>query len=62
VNSRGKAGNKRSWDSAISADGRFVAFTSSASNLVPGYTNHVDDVFVRDRLTRTTTLVSVGLR
>jgi hypothetical protein len=34
---------------AISADGRFVAFDSSASDLVPGDTNGVDDVFVRDR-------------
>jgi hypothetical protein len=35
--------------SSISADGRFVAFASSAFNLVPGDTNRADDVFVRDR-------------
>ena len=33
---------------AISADGRFVTFTSEASNLVHGDTNHHFDVFVRD--------------
>jgi Tol biopolymer transport system component len=44
---------------AISADGRFVAFTSDASNLVPGL-KYGTDVFVRDRLARVTRLVSVG--
>src|SRR5207244_1338287 len=34
---------------AISADGRFVAFSSDATNLVPGDTNGQTDVFVRDR-------------
>jgi hypothetical protein len=34
---------------AISADGRFVAFESFASNLVPGDSNNTSDVFVRDR-------------
>src|SRR5438552_1365614 len=44
---------------SISADGRFVAFTSAAINLVPGDTNGVADVFVHDRLTGTTERVSV---
>src|SRR5690348_3425787 len=44
---------------AISADGRFVAFQSAASNLVPGNTNGVSDVFVRDLQTGTTERVSV---
>jgi Tol biopolymer transport system component len=43
---------------AISANGRFVAFDSDATNLVPGDTNGVRDVFVHDRLTGTTTRVS----
>jgi hypothetical protein len=43
----------------ISADGRFVAFTSSASNLVPGDTNGHSDVFLHDRQTGLTTRVSV---
>jgi len=45
---------------AISADGRFVAFESDASDLVAGDTNGVFDVFVRDRLAGVTRRVSVG--
>jgi Fibronectin type III domain len=45
---------------AVSADGRYVAFQSSADNLVPGDANGMSDVFLRDRLTDTTTLVSVA--
>jgi len=44
----------------ISADGRYVAFMSDASNLVPGDTNGRSDVFVRDRATGTTRRVSVS--
>lgn len=43
----------------LSADGRFVAFESRASNLVPGDTNGRPDVFVRDRWRGTTERVSV---
>ena len=39
VSSGGAQGNSVSSDPAISADGRFVAFESAASNLVPGDTN-----------------------
>lgn len=36
----------------VSADGRYVAFASSATNLAPGEaTSHLDDVFVKDMLT-----------
>ena len=45
---------------ALSADGRFVAFGSDASNLVPGDTNNLFDVFVHDRQSGTTQRVSVG--
>jgi Tol biopolymer transport system component len=45
---------------ALSRDGRFVAFTSSATNLVPGDTNGKSDVFVRDLKTGTTVRASVG--
>lgn len=45
---------------AISADGRFVAFVSEATNLVSGDTNGKADVFVRDTQAGTTTRVSVG--
>ena len=49
VASSGAQGNLFSQDSAISSDGRFVAFTSNADNLVPGDTNGQQDIFVRDR-------------
>jgi Tol biopolymer transport system component len=44
----GTEGNDASFDATINADGRYVAFGSSASTLVAGDTNGVDDVFVRD--------------
>jgi len=43
----------------LSGDGRWVAFASSASNLVEGDTNGLTDVFVHDRQTGTTSRVSV---
>jgi Tol biopolymer transport system component len=46
---------------AISDDGRFIAFTSYATNLVPGDTNGNNDVFVHDRVSGQTTRVSVGV-
>jgi RHS repeat-associated protein len=55
------SGNNTSSSPVLSADGRFVAFLSRASNLVDGDTNPGDDVFVRDLLTGTTTLVSVPI-
>ena len=45
---------------AISANGRWVAFVSFATNLVPGDTNNDPDVFVRDRQTGITERVSVA--
>ena len=45
---------------ALSGDGRFVAFQSVADNLVAGDTNSAHDVFVRDRVSGTTTRVSVS--
>jgi hypothetical protein len=45
---------------AISADGRFVAFTTFAQNLVPGDANVASDVFVHDRLGGFTDCVSVA--
>ncbi len=52
-------GNDESTAAAISADGRFVAFRSSADNLVPGDTNANADIFVHDRETGTTERVSL---
>jgi Tol biopolymer transport system component len=60
VSTAGVQGNGGSGMPSISADGRFVAFASGASNLVPGDTNGECDVFVRDRLTGKTELVSVS--
>jgi hypothetical protein len=51
VDSAGNEGNDASFGGSISANGRFVAFGSFASNLVPGDTNEIDDVFVHDRKT-----------
>jgi len=62
VSNSGIQANSDSRSPAISADGRFVAFESWASNLVAGDTNGKLDVFVRDRATGTTTLVSSGRR
>ncbi|MEG4632535.1 calcium-binding protein [Microcoleus sp. AR_TQ3_B6] len=59
VDSAGNQGNFFSGSPSISADGRFVAFESGASNIVPGDTNNNNDIFVRDTLTNTTTLVSL---
>ena len=56
----GVQGDSSSFTPSISADGRFVAFSSSASNLVPDDINGIPDVFVRDRQTGTTRRVSVG--
>ena len=60
VNATGVQGDGDSAISSISADGRYVAFSSSATNLVAGDTNTVFDVFVHDRLTRNTSRVSVS--
>jgi len=48
------------WMLAVSSDGRYVAFASLASNLVPGDTNESWDVFVRDRTAGTTSRASVS--
>jgi len=49
-----------SYFPSISADGRYVTFTSQASNLVANDTNASPDVFVRDRQMKTTQRVSIG--
>ena len=59
VDSAGNQGSAGSESGAISSDGRYVLFTSDASNLVVGDTNGYTDVFVRDRQTGATTRVSV---
>src|SRR5438093_1242029 len=60
VASDGTQANGGNADSAISADGHFVAFRSFATNLVPGDTNAVEDIFVHDRVTGATERASVA--
>lgn len=60
VNTNGWSGSGVSRNSAMTPDGRYVAFVSAASDLVSGDTNGIPDVFVRDLQAQTTTLVSVG--
>ncbi|MBN1449895.1 MAG: PD40 domain-containing protein [Anaerolineales bacterium] len=59
VTSDGIQGDGNSYEASISADGRYVAFNSYASNLVTGDTNGKQDIFVHDRQTGQTTRVSV---
>src|SRR5688572_30647467 len=61
VNSAGEEGNDASGISAISGDGRFVAFGSAATNLIPGG-NLPFGIFVHDRQTGSTEIVSVSSR
>ena len=52
-------GNANSYNPSISGNGRYVAFDSTATNLVSGDSNQARDVFVRDVDTSTTTRVSL---
>lgn len=60
VDSAAAQANNHSATPSISADGRFVAFRSAASNLVADDTNGTDDIFVRDRQSGVTERVSVS--
>jgi Tol biopolymer transport system component len=60
LDSTGAQATAVSSSPSISADGRFVAFLSSAPNLVAGDTNGSQDIFLRDRLSGETRRVSVG--
>ena len=59
VDDNGSEGNNYSLNPSISADGRYVAFRSSARNLVSGDTNGYADIFVYDTVANTTRIVSV---
>ncbi|MBK7875868.1 MAG: PD40 domain-containing protein [Planctomycetes bacterium] len=61
VSTSGLQANALSNPGGVSADGRYVVFDSAATNLVLGDANGHRDVFLRDRVTGTTTRVSVGL-
>ncbi|MCF6209827.1 MAG: hypothetical protein L3K24_03930 [Gammaproteobacteria bacterium] len=59
ISSPGEAG-KNSQDTSISDNGRYVVFSSSATNLVSDDTNGSSDIFVRDRVTGTMERVSIA--
>jgi hypothetical protein len=59
VSSAGAQANGSTYNVALSADGRYVTFTTPASNLVTGHTGTTEDAFRRDRMTNTTILVGV---
>lgn len=59
VNSLGSAAGSSGLESSLSSDGRFVVFTSDASDLVTGDTNGMPDVFVRDLLEGATSRISL---
>jgi Tol biopolymer transport system component len=61
ISSDGEEGNWSSFRPSLSADGRFVAFTSQATNLVSWDDNDEVDIYVHDCLNETTTAVSVGV-
>ncbi|MFQ5663940.1 MAG: putative Ig domain-containing protein [Terriglobia bacterium] len=60
VASDGREGNSDSGSPAVSDAGRFIAFTSFATNLVPNDANNATDVFLRDRTCGVTIRVSVA--
>jgi Tol biopolymer transport system component len=62
VSTNGDLGDGASRSAVMTPDGRYVAFVSAADNLVPGDTNGIADVFLRDLQLGTTVLVSFGAR
>ncbi|OGL31889.1 hypothetical protein A3F64_00595, partial [Candidatus Saccharibacteria bacterium RIFCSPHIGHO2_12_FULL_42_8] len=59
VDSNGSEANNFSSSPSISTDGRYIAYSSAATNLVAGDTNGVLDVFLYDTVTETTKRISV---
>lgn len=60
VASDGSEANNSGYDAAITGDGRYVAFASSATNLVPGEQHYYSHIYLHDRVTRTTERISVA--
>jgi LPXTG-site transpeptidase (sortase) family protein len=60
LSSGGVQGNDESYSPSISSDGRFIVFNSLASNLITNDTNNASDVFLHDRITGTTSRISVS--
>jgi Tol biopolymer transport system component len=61
VGGDGSQANGDSFAPAISGDGRYVVFSSAATNLFPRDNNNANDIFVRDRVANTTTRLTYGL-
>jgi Tol biopolymer transport system component len=61
VDNLGGDADAGSYQPALSADGRYVAFSSDASDLVPGDGNNMNDVYVRDLVAQTTVRASVDV-
>ena len=59
ITNAGAQANGHSQEASLSDDGRYIAFTSGATNLVPGDTNGQQDIFVRDRQLGTTERVNL---
>ena len=57
VDAQGQEGNLTSQTPSLSANGRYVAFSSFADNLVPGDTNQASDIFIYDMQTRSITRI-----
>jgi hypothetical protein len=53
-------GNGHSLYGQVSTNGQFVLFESQTSNLVPGFSNWIGDIYVRDMVSGTTAVASVG--
>ena len=62
VSTNGGSANRESRDSVMTPDGRYVAFVSSANNLVPNDTNGIPDVLCATSLLGTTVVANVGAR
>ena len=60
LSTSGTPGNGHSWNATISVDGRFVSFSSYASNLVTGDTNGMQDIFLHDRSFGTTARLNLA--
>lgn len=60
LDSSGIQGNNHSFEPSVSADARYIAFSSDASNLISSDGNGTRDIFVRDMQTQTTTLASLS--
>ncbi|EDN68252.1 WD40-like Beta Propeller [Beggiatoa sp. PS] len=60
INNNGEEGDGDSFDASMSADGRYIAFGSRATNLVTNDNNGVEDIFVHDRQMGETSRVSIN--